>query len=46
MNFKVGDWVISTSWVNPEPRQISKIELATSPVEDDFVFFGDDCCVE
>ena len=46
MNFKVGDWVISTSWVCPDPRKITKIELATSPVEDDFVFFGDDCCVE
>ena len=46
MNFKVGDWVISTSWVNPEPRQISKIELATSQDEEDFVFFGNKCCVE
>lgn len=44
--FKVNDWVISTSWVNHEPQKITKIELATSPDEEDFVFFGDHCCVE
>ena len=27
--FKVGDWVISTSWVNPEPCQITKIKDKT-----------------
>lgn len=44
--FKVNDWVISSSWVDPEPRKITKIELATSPDEEDFVFFGENCCVE
>ena len=44
--FKVGDWVISTSWVNPEPCQITKIELAMAPDEEDFVFFHEDYCVE
>lgn len=44
--FKVNDWVISTSWVNQESQKITKIELATSPDEEDFVFFGDNCCVE
>ena len=29
-HLKVGDWVISTSWINSEPRQITKIELATT----------------
>ena len=43
---KVGDWVISTSWINSEPRQIIKIELATSSDEEDYVFFSDSCCVE
>lgn len=38
-NFKVNDCVISTSCVDPEPRKITKIELATSPDEEDFVFF-------
>ena len=46
MNFEVGDWVISTSWVEQDPCRIKKIELATSPDEEDFVFFGDNCCVE
>ena len=46
MNLKVNDWVISTSLVNPEPRQITKIELATCSDEEDFVFFGNKCCVE
>ena len=44
--FKVGDWVISTSWVESEPWVITKIELATAPDEEDFVFFREDCCVE
>ena len=44
--FKVGDWVISTSWVKKEPRQITKIELATCQDEEDFVFFRENCCVE
>ena len=43
---KVGDWVISTSWVKKEPRQITKIELATCQDEEDFAFFGNNCCVE
>ena len=43
---KVNDWVISTSWINSEPRQIIKIELATSSDEEDYVFFSDSCCVE
>ena len=37
---KVGDWVRSTSWINSEPRQIIKIELATSSDEEDYVFFS------
>ena len=45
-NLKVNDWGISTSWINQEPRQITKIELATTSDEEDFVFFGDSCCVE
>ena len=45
-NFKVGDWVISTSCVDPDPNKITKIELATAPDEEDFVFFGNKCCVE
>jgi hypothetical protein len=46
INFEVGEWVISSSWANTKPRQITKIELATSNDEEDFVFFGDNCCVE
>lgn len=45
-DLNVGDWVISTSWINPEPRKIIRIELATTPDEEDFVFFREDCCVE
>lgn len=44
--FKVGDWVISTSWINQEPRQITKIEFATTPDEEHFVFLGDNYCIE
>ena len=43
---KVGDWVISTSWVNAEPNKITKIELATCQDEEDFVFFRENWCVE
>lgn len=46
MNFEVGDWVISTSFVEAEPYQITKIELATCSDEEDFVFFREDMCVE
>lgn len=45
-NLKVNDWGISTSWINQEPRQITKIELATTSDEEDFVFFRDSRCVE
>lgn len=45
-DLKVGDWVISTSWIDPEPQKITQIELATSPDEEDFVFFAKNCCVE
>lgn len=44
--FKVGDWVISTSWIYPDPKKITKIELASAPDEEDFVFFREDWCVE
>lgn len=44
--FKVGEWVISTSYDDAEPRQITKIELAMAPDEEDFVFFHEDYCVE
>lgn len=46
MSFKVNDWIIVTSWVKQEPYQIKRIELATAPDEEDFVFIGDNCCVE
>ena len=45
-NLKVNDWGISTSWINQEPRQITKIELATCQDEEDFVFFRENWCVE
>jgi hypothetical protein len=46
MSFTVGDWVTSISWADQEPQKITKIELATSPDEEDFVFFGDNYCTE
>ena len=48
LNFKVGDYVVSTSWADTDrsPAQITNIEFATSLDEEDFVFFGEDCCVE
>lgn len=45
-DLNVGDWVISTSWIDSEPQKITNIELATSPDEEDFVFFREDWCVE
>lgn len=44
--FKVNDWVIPTSYVDPEPQKITKIELGTAPDEEDFVFFREDWCVD
>ena len=48
MSFKVGDWVTSKSWADPDrsPAQITNIEFATTPDEEHFVFLGEDCCVE
>ena len=48
MSFKVGDWVTSKSWADTDrsPAQITNIELATTPDEEDFVFLGDNYCIE